>query len=674
MGAEETTTTTRPTTPTSSSSSTTTTTTDQQQQHNLGVVFQLIDCREWEGVISFFNKVPEAASIGRIYKENVENLALHEVVRQQNPPLTVINLLLELNPTCISHRGHEGNLPLHYACANKRISNTSNGSSKILNRLLEAYPTAVRMRNDDDALPIHLACQHQQQQDQEESIKILLQYFPEGYYLKDADDFTPADYITVPSMKQSMERLVPILIQTARAATQRTTMEYTVRERGIQEAHAEFIRQMKERQDEMEQDLLVCQLELQDQLTVEKERNITLVEQIVQLQHNEQTFIGKMNQLTNTLQQERTIHQEERERTKREYKRILNITTEYDDDNNDHNNNDHNNTKNPEEQNENDENDDTILSHLKSLMHHRRTHEQLLNEMSHDLTYNSNMVRNLNELLSSKEEQIQDLQQQQTILQRRYEESIARGNRFEQAYEESQKECMVVRDEMQKLAKLYTNQQDQLTEANRIVRVQDSRLASIKSLAQSLNINIESWALDDQQQQQQQHEEEADKDEEEDEEEWEQQQQQKTTHQQQQHQQQHSLPPPKESPPQTLSSATTFQVLEGMEAIRRHSSRGRGGQQGERASPSKVMAEDYYSLKTNDTSMSTRPSSDDDDITSLRLTMMTSPPRTKTTTSTTTNNNNNTNPTTTTTTSNNNSSSTTMTMAMTPSRYREEYG
>lgn len=515
---------------------------------SLGVIFQLIECREWEGVISFFNKVPEAASIGRVYGEDVMNLPLHEVLQQQSPPLTVLNLLLDLNPGGIKQKGNQGNLPLHYACLNKSVSN------KIITRLLEAYPTAVRCRNDEDALPIHLACQNLED---EESVLTILQSHPEGYYLRDADDFTPADYISSSNgIKQSIEKIAPILVQTAKAASLRKTEEQMTREKGIQEAHAEYIRQMGEMEEQNQNELIQAQIDLQNELAEEKERNIALAEFIIEKERKEQDMVGRLNQTNNMLQQERKSRQEENELQEHEYRSILGMRDE--------------------------DSNTNISSKLSSLIHRYNSQEMQFQEMSKDLTYNANMVRNLNELLTSKDEQIQDLNRHSAVLQQQNQEAIQRSNTLEESLNKSDQDLLEARREIQRLGTMYEGQQDQLTEANRIVRVQDSRLASIKSLAQSLNFNIESWALDDEQEEGG----------------WEQQQQQQT------HQQQ--------------KDAGKFQVLEGMETIR-HGSRGR-----QRISP---KATEDYSLKTNDTSMSTRPS--EDDATSLRLTMA-SPARPKT--------------------------------------------
>jgi hypothetical protein len=513
---------------------------------NLGVIFQLIDCREWEGVISFFNKVPDAASIGRVYGEDVMNLPLHEILQQQSPPLTVLNLLLELNPDGIKQKGNQGFLPLHYACANKSISN------RIITRLLEKYPAAARCRNDDDALPIHLACQHLEDED---SVVAVLQSHPEGCYLRDADDFTPIDYISSDRVKQTIEKFAPVLVETAKAASLRKTGEYMAREKGIQQAHAEYIRQMGEREGQTQNELIQAQIDLQDGLTEEKERNIALAETIIDKERKEQDMVGRFNQINNLLEQERMSQQEKTEQQEQEYRSILGIPDE--------------------------DSTTNISSQLSSLMHRHSSQQKQYAETSKDLTYNANMVRNLNELLTSKDEQIQGLNQHNKVLQQQNKQENENNNVSQESLNKTKEDLMAAQQEIQRLGMMYERQQDQLTEANRIVRVQDSRLASIKSLAQSLNFNIESWALDDQQE----------------EEEWGQQQQQQ----------------------QQQRDSGKFPVLEGMETIR-HGSRGR------QRNPPKAAEE--YSLKTNDTAMSTRPS--EDDATSLRLTMA-SPARQKTT-------------------------------------------
>ncbi|CAJ1966497.1 unnamed protein product [Cylindrotheca closterium] len=607
----------------------------QQQQEppqDMGLLFELIESREWEGVISFCNQVPDAASIGRVYAEDILNLPLHEVLKQPHPSWTVINLLLNMYPEGIAKKGYQGNLPLHYACSNETIS------IEILQGLLEAYPTATRLRNDEDSLPIHLACQHLSELD---SILAILQTHPEGAYLRDADGFTALDYASASSnigtsMNTTLEQMAPILVETAKAAAERKSEETNQKIKGIQEAHEEYIRQLGFREEDLEQEFMEAQIDLQDQLSEEKERNISLAERILKKERTLQDLQTQVDQLTNMIKDERVDRQLEMAKQQQEYKEILGINTVSNNENGSAaeqasspsarslvslRSASPSTSKSPIRTSKNVD----MKTHLSTLVQRYNLQQKELAEMAKDLTYNTNMVRNLNELLTSKDEHIGELKQENFDLKQEKQAQQTQNDGLQNSLQATQDELLDAKQEVQRLSKMYEQQSEQLTEANRIVRVQESRLASIKSLAQSLSFNIESWDLDDQQK-----EGEAET--------W--------GHQPQIQQRPQSQPQPRRSqlpeqqPQDQLQEeqdqlqpsptdedqhiSSRFEVLEGMETIRQNDQYDHHGgnhnalmKQG-RMSPmpnnkqqqqqALMMADDKedYSLKTNETGLSTR--------------------------------------------------------------------
>jgi hypothetical protein len=430
------------------------------ENYNLGIIFQLIDCREWEGVISFFNRVPEAASIGRVYGEDT-NLPLHEVCQQENPPLTVINLLLDLHPPGIAQKGINGYLPLHYVCENTAVG------SKIIKRLLEVYPTAARCRNDQDLLPIHLACKNFN--DEKAILEILITH-PEGFYLKDVHGKTPSDYSNSERIKHTLEKMAPILVETGMAAAARIRGEHEVQTKGIQEANEEYIRQLNLSQEEERNELVQVQIDFQNELAGEKERNIALAEIIIEKERSEQELNTRTNTLQTLLHRERNEYQQILEQQDQVFRSILGDS-------------------------DGDQND--IPGQLTSLMDRYASQEEQLTKVSQDLQYNQEMVRNLNQLVQTKEGEIEELHQQNEELQSKQEISASHSSTLQSTSEKMQHELKEAQLEIERLSALSKEQQDQINESNRLVRVQDSRLASIKSLAQSLSFNIDSWALDD---------------------------------------------------------------------------------------------------------------------------------------------------------------------------------
>jgi len=78
--------------------------------------------------------------------------------------------------------------------------------------------------------------------------------------LRDADGFTAMDYLSSNSSRESirqfMEEMAPILVETAKAASERKAEETNARIRGIQEAHTEYLRQLGEREEAAQNEMI----------------------------------------------------------------------------------------------------------------------------------------------------------------------------------------------------------------------------------------------------------------------------------------------------------------------------------------------------------------------------------------------------------------------------------
>jgi ankyrin repeat protein len=80
-------------------------------------VFDLIDRQEWDALKDLIRSDPGVAllGIGGSERRSSENqLPLHTACKRQ-PPLDVVELLIDANPSALKVKGHGGYTPLHCA-------------------------------------------------------------------------------------------------------------------------------------------------------------------------------------------------------------------------------------------------------------------------------------------------------------------------------------------------------------------------------------------------------------------------------------------------------------------------------------------------------------------------------------------------------------------------------
>ena len=68
--------------------------------------------------------------------------------------ITIVDYLLEFNPTCLRVRDGNGHTPLHVACQSKRVNLI------IVERLFNSWPEAIRIIDDSGWLPVHDLCEN----------------------------------------------------------------------------------------------------------------------------------------------------------------------------------------------------------------------------------------------------------------------------------------------------------------------------------------------------------------------------------------------------------------------------------------------------------------------------------------------------------------------------------
>jgi hypothetical protein len=209
--------------------------------------FDLIESRKWNDLMERLQSHPSDAAI--VASEGVSsaqgNYALHEVCKNQ-PPIKVIERLLEANPDAIKAKGRWGYTPLHYACS-------SGASPEVVARLIKAYPTSTRTRDEsNEFLPIHLAAKWGAAED---VIISILTTYPEGCFLKDSVGKTPMDHaksLQMPvraSVVRALE-LGPMLCAVSKSALERLEHENECRIKGMSDAHIEHVADLKKQHDE----------------------------------------------------------------------------------------------------------------------------------------------------------------------------------------------------------------------------------------------------------------------------------------------------------------------------------------------------------------------------------------------------------------------------------------
>jgi ankyrin repeat protein len=90
--------------------------------------------------------------------------------------LEILSLLLSSNPTAVSEKTPNGDLPLHLAA---RYTG-GYGSVECMYMLLQAHPMAAQERNADGDLPLHIAARDMYGSRSAECMRLLLQVYPAG--------------------------------------------------------------------------------------------------------------------------------------------------------------------------------------------------------------------------------------------------------------------------------------------------------------------------------------------------------------------------------------------------------------------------------------------------------------------------------------------------------------
>jgi len=82
--------------------------------HEVPEILELIESQSWTEIIRKLQDEPSDASIRIDSSTGQSNLAIHEACKHQ-PPVTVIDSLIQANPASVMTKGQWGYLPIHFA-------------------------------------------------------------------------------------------------------------------------------------------------------------------------------------------------------------------------------------------------------------------------------------------------------------------------------------------------------------------------------------------------------------------------------------------------------------------------------------------------------------------------------------------------------------------------------
>jgi hypothetical protein len=446
-------------------------------------IFELIEKRKWEEVVYFVQDVPKASTVC-FYRSGssafpdgtLGNLALHECCKHQ-PPIEVIVELLKSNEDAAMSPGHCGYLPLHFACSSK-------ASVEVVGLLIEVHPASTRIREElDDALPIHLAAKWGASED---VLMEILTTYPEGSFMRDVYGKTPMDHaknLPSPDVRDSVMNTLnaaPILVEAAKSATLRISHEHESRTRGLNEAHAEYVRQLEARHNEEKITFMQLELKFQTELAEEKERNILFAEILMELEVKEAKAKKESDKAQAILATERNDFRSKLESQERAMKTVM---------------------------------DEAIgkVKHFEKKMSDQQSFVEKLEEKAKECDENraklattnnslkakDNTLIHLNQLLSTKEHLIRELHQQLEEKKAAERVSSKQAEFLSTLQSGAQHELDTTRIEKQQLRNQAELLQEQLFEANRKFNTQEHRLGSIKSLVSSLSYSLQTWDVDD---------------------------------------------------------------------------------------------------------------------------------------------------------------------------------
>ncbi|KAL3923036.1 MAG: hypothetical protein SGILL_001882 [Bacillariaceae sp.] len=439
---------------------------------DMNTLLKHIERREWMQVVKFFERYPHAP---RQKAQGSGNLPLHEALKH-SPPLPVVNLLLEMHEGALRTPGAHGCLPLHVACSCRHIG------VDVVTRLVVGHAGALRSREPTkDCLPLHLAVQTGVSED---VLMELLTNYPEASFVQDNSGKIPMDYAQVHHHNRHIVALetAPILLAAAQAAQTRVSRELEFKMNGLRDAHKEYLRQLEERFEEERTGFLQEQLQFSEDLTNEKERNISLAEMLLEVKASEKSLTKQRDGLQKQLDKEMKNFRTLIETQEAELRLVLDEADVPDAAVSDR--------ALPGEEHVQSKSLKDILRSVTKGLNDTKAETATLKS---GLGKQEAMVHHLNELLTAKDEEIAELKQNLVRVESSYESAAERVDELSEMHKTAVTDLNQTKEELNELKLISHENQNQLEMYKRTVRVQNSRLGTVKTMVSSLSFNLESW-------------------------------------------------------------------------------------------------------------------------------------------------------------------------------------
>ena len=454
---------------------------------DLGIIFEVISRKDWSAVSMLLEDVPTVASKICKFSQGISfvassgggkgNLALHEACKHQ-PTIKIVNSLLEVYKDAVKIPGQCAYLPLHYACS-------SGASREVISRLIEVYPAATRTRDElDDALPLHLAAKWGASSD---VIMEILAAYPEGSFIRDASGKTPMDHAKkLPSGELQLSVVValdsaPILVKTAKYASQRVANQYEDRMRGLKEAQAEYIRQLEQIHEADKLEFLRTEIDFQNMLAEEKERNIALSERLQELQLSEKNLKGELVEAHTTLAMERIEFRSKLEEQERDLRTIIDGAV-------------------GKVESLHEEVTDTkeLKAMLSEFTKKYEESDKNLKEAKKDLQHRDDLINLLESSVLKKDERISELVK--AIEEKGKDERVSqeKSKSLSTMNSGTQRELKIARAELDRFRKLIESQHKELVDLKKKLSSQEHGMGKIKKMVSNLAHQVHSWPNEDQ--------------------------------------------------------------------------------------------------------------------------------------------------------------------------------
>jgi hypothetical protein len=462
---------------------------DDDAQAKALVVFELIEDEQWNDLLEYIQSTPTAAKCRNQVSNSAHfNLPLHEVCRRQ-PPVRVVNALLDAYDEAVVVPGQYGFLPLHVACG-------SGASGEVVTRLLEAFPAATRCRDDlKDSLPLHLAAKWGASED---VLVQVLTTHPEGCFMRDSTGKTPLDLAWQAPESESKRATIsalqaaPILVASAKSAARTVEREMESRLRAMQEAHSEFIRQLEHRHEQEKTEFLQLEVEFHEELATEKERNCELAELILNQRKAEFKESDHKKVHMERLESQRREYQERWENHNARLKAALDGLFDSPSLNGEKVTNDHKSWRQLM--------DVEVLPSLGGeveqvaflVKNYRRAKDELA-KVSGNLLDRDETIISLKESLDKKKRDIHALTEKVNQMELDCQAWGERVQKMTSINREAVQELNSAKNEINRLSRKCESQQQLLEEFKVKQKMQETRMLTVKNLVVSLASNVGSW-------------------------------------------------------------------------------------------------------------------------------------------------------------------------------------